>query len=241
MPCESGDVEAEDTSLSSAVNPSELDKLKDRIAQLESLLTSTKSPQVNTNTTPALSPDTLSTSSRSEPPTPATSTYSNESRDKSTKTGSGYGVYEITMQPKELHKVAQMSEAIPDIRFFTKSDAMQYMSSYIKGVFIRNRYAYVDEFMDTFAQIYSSSLNATDAPLVPATPQSMTIYIGLLLGMYPDSIKAFSAYLAVKPTIRSLWSHLSLETLNMILTEAIFLTSTGRLDEGLIPKSRLSI
>jgi hypothetical protein len=141
-------------------------------------------------------------------------------------------VYEVNISARDVSKAAALVAEIPDIRFPPKSDAMTYLSSYMGSVFLRNRYSYLDDYLEVFSQIYSSSVGPADSPLVPATAPNVTVFIGLLMGMYPDSIKAFTAYLAVKASIRLLWSQLSLEVLNMILMETMFLTSTGRLDEG---------
>ncbi|KAK6338916.1 hypothetical protein TWF696_009717 [Orbilia brochopaga] len=225
---------------SSTVESSDLQALKDRIAHLESLLT--KQANVGTNapsTTPSLSPDTpISTSSRSEPETPSTSF---DPRDKlncpmtnsKSNGGSGFGVWELTVEPRHMKSLPSLlKDELPPIKFFPKQDGRKYLSSWIKGTFLRKRYTYVDELMDTFNQVYPPGMADTEAPTVPATSITLGLYLALCSGMYPDSFKAFSAYLLVKPSLRLLWSQLALETLDMILMEVSFLTTTGRLDEG---------
>ncbi|KAF3168801.1 hypothetical protein TWF225_011643 [Orbilia oligospora] len=223
---------------SSIMESSDLQALKDRIAHLETLLTKQATHGSNgasiSNTTPALSPDTpVSSSSRSEPATP--STVSSENRDKpclpKTKpSGGGFGVWEITWQPQHMNYLPSLlKDELPPVKFFPKEDALQYLASFVRATFLRKRYAYLDELMETFNQVYSTQ---GGIPTVPATALTLGLYLALLSGMYPDSFKAFSAYLLVKPTLRLLWSQLSLETLDTILMEVSFLTTTGRLDEG---------
>ncbi|RVD86819.1 uncharacterized protein DFL_005076 [Arthrobotrys flagrans] len=225
---------------SSTVESSDLQALKDRIAHLETLLTKQATNGSNgvsiSSTTPALSPDTpVSSSSRSEPATP--STISSENRDKpcppkTRPSGGGFGVWEITWQPQHMSYLPSLlKDELPPVKFFPKEDALQYLALFVRATFLRKRYTYLDELMETFNQIYSSQVGS-EAPTVPATALTLGLYLALLSGMYPDSFKAFSAYLIVKPTLRLLWSQLSLETLDTILMEVSFLTTTGRLDEG---------
>ncbi|KAK6344944.1 hypothetical protein TWF718_006894 [Orbilia javanica] len=188
------------------------------------------------STTPALSPDTpVSSSSRSEPATP--STIASENRDKpclpKTKpSGGGFGVWEITWQPQHMSYLPSLlKDELPQVKFFPKEDALQYLASFVRATFLRKRYTYLDELMETFNQVYSPQVG-NESPTVPATAVTLGLYLALLSGMYPDSFKAFSAYLIVKPSLRLLWSQLSLETLDTILMEVSFLTTTGRLDEG---------
>ncbi|KAK6496653.1 hypothetical protein TWF481_001643 [Arthrobotrys musiformis] len=225
---------------SSTVESSDLQALKDRIAHLETLLTKQATNGSNgtsiSSTTPALSPDTpVSSSSRSEPATP--STVSSENRDKpclpkTRPSGGGFGVWEITWQPQHMnHLPSLLKDELPPVKFFPKEDALQYLAAFVRATFLRKRYTYLDELMETFNQVYSTQVGS-EAPTAPATALTLGLYLALLSGMYPDSFKAFSAYLVVKPTLRLLWSQLSLETLDTILMEVSFLTTTGRLDEG---------
>ncbi|KAK6340379.1 hypothetical protein TWF730_002139 [Orbilia blumenaviensis] len=190
------------------------------------------------STTPALSPGTpVSLSSRSEPATP--STISSENRDRVTPpqpktkpSGGGFGVWEITWQPQHLSYLPSLlKDELPPVKFFPKEDALQYLSAFVRAAFLRKRYTFLDDLMGTFNQVYSSQVPG-EVPTVPATASTLGLYLALLSGMYPDSFKAFSAYLVVKPALRLLWSQLSIETLDTILMEVSFLTTTGRLDEG---------
>lgn len=97
---------------------------------------------------------------------------------------------------------------------------------------MRTRYTYLDELMEAFNRAYPPNMLPTEAPTVAANALTLALYLALVAGMYPDSFKAFSAYLLVKPSLRLLWSNLSVQTLDMMLMEVSFLTTTGRLDEG---------
>ncbi|KAJ6264447.1 hypothetical protein Dda_0593 [Drechslerella dactyloides] len=225
---------------SSNVESSDLQALKDRIAHLESLLTKQATGGTNgSSTTPSLSPDTpISTSSRSEPQTPSTSF---DSRDKpgcpmttsKSNGGSSFGVWELTVEPRHMKSLpGLLKDELPPVKFFPKQDSVKYLASWVRGTFLRKRYTYLDELMDTFNQVYPPGMADTETPTVPATSLTLGLYLALCSGMYPDSFKAFSAYLLVKPSLRLLWSQLALETLDMMLMEVSFLTTTGRLDEG---------
>ncbi|KAF3907478.1 hypothetical protein AA313_de0200253 [Arthrobotrys entomopaga] len=238
--CTSAEEDIAYPSSSSNVESSDLQALKERIAHLETLLT--KQASVGSNgpgsvSTPALSPDTpISSSSRSEPATP--STMSSERGGSicpqaSKPAAAGFGVWEIAFQPQHMtYLPSLMRDEFPPVKFFPKQDSMKYLGSFVRAAFLRRRYAYLDELMETFDQVYPHHMADTEAPTVPANATTLALYLALLSGMYPDSFKAFAAYLIVKPALRLLWSQLSLETLDAILMEVSFLTTTGRLDEG---------
>ncbi|KAK6522611.1 hypothetical protein TWF281_002048 [Arthrobotrys megalospora] len=162
---------------------------------------------------------------------------SSESRDrpclpKTKPSGNGFGVWEITWQPQHMSYLPSLlKDELPPVKFFPKEDALQYLAAFVRATFLRKRYTYLDKLMETFNQVYPTQAGS-EAPTVPATAPTLGLYLALLSGMYPDSFKAFSAYLVVKPTLRLLWSQLSIETLDTILMEVSFLTTTGRLDEG---------
>ncbi|KAF3920026.1 hypothetical protein ABW21_db0204370 [Orbilia brochopaga] len=238
--CTSAEEDIAYPSSATTLESSDLQALKDRIAHLESLLT--RQANIGTNgssTTPSLSPDTpISTSSRSEPETPSTTS---DPRDRlgcpmtnsKPNGGSAFGVWELTIEPRYMKSLpGLLKDELPPVKFFPKQDGLKYMASWVKGTFLRKRYTYVDELMDTFNQVYPPGMPDTESPIVPATNITLGLYLALCSGMYPDSFKAFSAYLLVKPSLRLLWSQLALETLDMILMEVSFLTTTGRLDEG---------
>ncbi|KAF3939844.1 hypothetical protein ABW19_dt0205604 [Dactylella cylindrospora] len=241
VPCTSADGDEEEISYPSApVESSDLQALKDRIAQLENLLTKqSSSTNGGMSATPALSPDTpISSSSRSEPATPSTLSNS-EARERTgsclnTKPNAPpFNVWEITVQPQHQNIWSSvMKDELPPVKFFAKKDALRYLGSYVHAIFLRKRYTRADELMETFNQVYPPDMDETEAPMAPASPATLGLFCALLSGMYPDSFKAFSAYLLVKPTLRLLWSQLSIETLDMLLQETSFLTTTGRLDEG---------
>ncbi|EPS41720.1 hypothetical protein H072_4398 [Dactylellina haptotyla CBS 200.50] len=225
---------------SSTLESSDLQALKERIAHLENLLTKQANGGSNgvSASTPALSPDTpISSSSRSEPATP--STQASDTRDRACPAGApkpgaaGFGVWEIAFQPQHMGSLPSlMKDELPPVKFFPKQDSIKYLAYFVRAAFLRKRYTYLDELMEAFNQVYPPHMPDTEAPTVPATAPTLGLYLALLSGMYPDSFKAFSAYLIVKPSLRLLWSQLSVETLDTILMEVAFLTTTGRLDEG---------